>query len=240
MKTPFIASFGEHGVLLRWEDVIDKKVHDTVLLWEESIYRTFRSEIIECVPGYSSLMIYLKNHISSESWKEKLSSFKVKKPQQEEGPRRTVTVPVCYEGDFAPDLERVANENNLSPAEVISLHSESEYLVYFIGFLPGFPYLGGLSDQLITPRLPTPRKFIPMGSVGIGGSQTGIYSVDSPGGWNVIGRTPLDFFSVEEQPPSLLLPGDHIRFRPISLLEYASIEDDIASGNYELESMEHD
>jgi inhibitor of KinA len=133
---------------------------------------------------------------------------------------RVMEVPVCYDAEFALDLAEVARRASLEPDEVISLHSGAEYRVHCIGFTPGFPFLGGLSSKLATPRRETPRTEIPAGSVGIGGKQTGIYPVKSPGGWNVIGRTPLRLFDPQENPPVLMRAGDRVRFRPISRDEF--------------------
>jgi inhibitor of KinA len=130
----------------------------------------------------------------------------------------------------------VAESSKLSIEEVISLHSEPNYRVYMIGFAPGFPYLGGLNKKLSTPRLDTPRITIPSGSVGIAESQTGIYPNDSPGGWQLIGRTPLNLFDPNREQPSLLVAGDYIKFEPLeSLEEYSDIKTDIESNNYKLE-----
>ena len=126
-------------------------------------------------------------------------------------PRR-LEIPVKYGGECGPDLEDVARHTGLSPAEVVRLHASAEYLVYFLGFSPGFPYLGGLPPQLATPRLSAPRKKVSAGSVAIGGSQTGIYSVDTPGGWRIIGRTSVCLFDAGANPPALLRAGDYIRF----------------------------
>jgi len=126
-----------------------------------------------------------------------------------------VTIPVCYDVEFGPDLAEVARHAGLSAEEVIRLHSSPTYLVYFLGFSPGFVYLGGLPDILHTPRLATPRPSIAGGSVGLAGSQTGIYPLDSPGGWRLIGRTPLRMFDPEATPPTRLQPGDRMKFAVI-------------------------
>lgn len=130
-------------------------------------------------------------------------------------PRR-VEVPVYYGGEHGPDLEDVARHCGLTPAEVVRLHAAGEYPVYLIGFTPGFPYLGGMDPRLATPRLVTPRPRVPAGSVGIAGPQTGIYSIDSPGGWRIIGWTPLRLFDPAADPPALLRPGDVVVFRQVS------------------------
>ncbi|EAM8910551.1 5-oxoprolinase subunit PxpB, partial [Salmonella enterica] len=133
---------------------------------------------------------------------------------------RTVIIPVCYGGELGPDLEYVATEHGLTPDEVIAIHTSGDYLVHMIGFAPGFPYLGGLSEKIATPRRPTPRLRVEAGTVGIGGKQTGVYPVSTPGGWQCIGRTPLALFRPTEDPPSLLAAGDRVRFVSISLQEY--------------------
>lgn len=133
---------------------------------------------------------------------------------------RTVNIPVCYGGEWGPDLDHVAAVNGLSPGEVIRIHSEGVYLVHMIGFAPGFPYLGGLSKKISTPRRETPRLVIPKGSVGIAGDQTGVYPLETPGGWQLIGRTPINLFNPSSETPSLLKAGDFVRFVPISSSEW--------------------
>jgi inhibitor of KinA len=132
----------------------------------------------------------------------------------------TIEVPVCYEDEFAPDLEEVARHSGLSQAEIVRRHAEASYRVSCVGFTPGFPYLSGLPRELATPRRASPRKEIPAGAVAIGGTQTGIYPRKSPGGWNIIGRTPLRLFDVERNPPALFKAGDRVRFRKISRQEF--------------------
>ncbi len=137
---------------------------------------------------------------------------------------RLIEIPVCYSGEFGPDLERVASQSGLSPGQVIDRHSQVEYLVHLIGFAPGFTYLGGLPAELETPRLTVPRRAVPAGSVGIAGQQTGVYPLATPGGWNLIGRTPLRLFRPEEDPPVLLQAGDRVVFRAITSDEFFTLE----------------
>ncbi|MFS0655906.1 5-oxoprolinase subunit PxpB [Bacillus sp. 179-C3.3 HS] len=139
--------------------------------------------------------------------------------------RRTVQIPVCYGGVYGPDLEEVARINGLTPEEVIRIHTTGTYLVYMIGFAPGFPFLGGLSDQIATPRKDTPRMSIPKGSVGIAGKQTGVYPISTPGGWQLIGQTSLSLFRPHRQTPSLLKAGDQVRFVQISEKEFSSMKE---------------
>jgi inhibitor of KinA len=140
------------------------------------------------------------------------------------GGPRSIAIPVCYEPEFGFDLDRVAKHTKLSEREIVDLHSGTEYRVACIGFVPGFPFLAGLPKKLATPRRDVPRKEIPPGSVGIGGAQTGIYSLRSPGGWNLIGRTPLKLFDPTTDPPALLRPGDRVRFRAITREEFESLK----------------
>ena len=139
-------------------------------------------------------------------------------------PVRSVEIPVCYDPEFALDMDDVARRATISPSEVIRLHSGAEYYVACIGFVPGFPFLAGLPKELATPRRDVPRKQIPPGSVGIGGAQTGIYPLRSPGGWNLIGRTPLRLFDSKKNPPALLRAGERVRFRKISRDEFESLK----------------
>ncbi len=138
-------------------------------------------------------------------------------------PARVVEIPVCYDPEFALDLERVAQHAQMSPNEIIDLHSTAKYRVNCIGFTPGFPYLSGLPKKLATPRHAEPRKKIAAGSVAIGGAQTGIYPQQSPGGWNVIGRTPLAMFDPAKNPPTVLCAGDRVQFRVIPRAEFESL-----------------
>jgi inhibitor of KinA len=135
---------------------------------------------------------------------------------------KKIEVPVCYGGEFGLDLDAVASHSGLSVDQVIALHSGGTYLVQAIGFAPGFPYLTGLPEKLHMPRRATPRDSVPAGSVGIGGTQTGVYPISTPGGWNLIGRTPLSLFRIEESPPALLQTGDVVSFKPITAEAFAA------------------
>jgi KipI family sensor histidine kinase inhibitor len=136
---------------------------------------------------------------------------------------RLVEIPVCYGGEFGPDLDEVSAMHGLTPAQAIELHSSTIYLVYFLGFTPGFAYLGELPEALVTPRLATPRRIVPAGSVGIAGNQTGVYPVGTPGGWRILGRTPTSMFRAEENGLSLLAIGDRVRFVPIPPERFAAL-----------------
>jgi inhibitor of KinA len=137
---------------------------------------------------------------------------------------RVVEIPVHYGGESGPDLDIVAKHNGLTPEEVVAIHSNGHYFVNMIGFAPGFPYIGGMSEKIATPRKSSPRLKIPAGSVGIAGKQTGIYPIETPGGWQIIGKTPLQLFRPDHDPPSLLKAGDKICFKPITLKEFREWE----------------
>jgi KipI family sensor histidine kinase inhibitor len=151
---------------------------------------------------------------------------------------QTIEVPVCYGGEFGPDLADVATHTQLSEAQVTALHAHADYLVHAIGFAPGFPYLGGLPKQLATPRRATPRLSVPAGAVAIGGAQTGIYSVSTPGGWNIIGRTPLALFDVMRDPPALLRAGDRVKFRTIDAESLAANQKLLAGSTVNAERLD--
>jgi inhibitor of KinA len=171
--------------------------------------------ILNYHPAYSSVLVDFDPRLLGHADLEALLRNLAATGGAADAAQRTVTIPVRYGGEYGPDLGDVARHTRLPPARVVELHSSVEYLVYFLGFSPGFPYLGGLPAELATPRLAAPRKLVPGGSVAIGGSQTGIYPVDSPGGWRIIGRTPLRLFDAQASPPALLAIGDRVRFTPI-------------------------
>ena len=190
--------------------------------------------VIEIAPAYTTLgVFYDPAGVSAAGVPEKIFDSLseqirkvISKPSQSrrsEVTTRPVDIPVCYEQEFGLDLGVVAQHAGVHWKEVIELHCGGEYRVACIGFTPGFPFLSGLSAKLATPRRPTPRKQVPAGSVAIGGWQTGIYPVPSPGGWNVIGRTPLQLFDPGKSPPVLLQPGDRVRFRSISREEFETM-----------------
>lgn len=168
-------------------------------------------------PAYASILVdFDPLRISHREMERAISEIYRLEPDVSPPEPRTVEIPVCYGGEYGPDLDDVAQLTGLTPAQVIEIHSGGDYLVYFLGFSPGFPYLGRLPQSIATPRRRTPRRRVPAGSVAIGGQQTGIYPMASPGGWRIIGRTPLRLFLPEQDPPALLQMGDHVKFVPVS------------------------
>jgi inhibitor of KinA len=150
-------------------------------------------------------------------------------------PPRVVEIPTAYGGVFGPDLAFVAGHNGLTEDEVVAIHAGTDYLVYMMGFSPGFTYLGGMSERIAAPRLETPRTAIPAGSVGIAQQQTGIYPVESPGGWRLIGRTPVTLFDPSRNPPVIVDAGDYIRFVPVAPDDYPAIRERIRQGTWTLQ-----
>lgn len=207
---------------------IHKKIKYIVNLLEKHPFEGF----VEAVPAYNSVTVYyntidvyfsnLENGVTLpyENVKTKILSLMNQSHIAETVQDRVVKIPVFYGGEMGPDLEFVAAYHGLTPNEVIAIHSSVKYLVYMLGFAPGFPFMGGMDKQIATPRKETPRLAIPPGSVGIAGNQTGIYPLETPGGWQIIGRTPSRLFLPEQSPPTLLQPGDRIQFVPISLEEW--------------------
>ncbi|HCW54493.1 MAG TPA: kinase inhibitor [Clostridium sp.] len=189
--------------------------------------------LVEYIPYFTSIsVIYDPIKINSispfEKVKEMLESILSELDFSAEYEEHIVEIPVCYGNEYGPDIEYVAEVNNMSVSDVIDIHSKGKYLVYMIGFAPGFPYLGGMSEKIATPRRGTPRTAVPEGSVGIAGMQTGVYPLETPGGWQIIGRTPLKLFDAESKDKTLLKCGDIIKFYPISCNEYLNIKEKLS------------
>lgn len=229
-----LSPLGDSAVIVQLGNSISEDTHQAVRNLSIYLENTPVEGMIDFVPAFTTVTVYYNpieviNQEKDESpyetvckrLKRVLETMKLSKSKE----AKTVEIPVCYGGELGPDLEEVANHNHLSTDEVIEIHSNGEYLVYMIGFAPGFPYLGGMSEEIATPRKETPRTTIPAGSVGIAGSQTGIYPIETPGGWQLIGQTPYTLFDIDREPPTLLEAGDTIRFKPISLTEFEKWKD---------------
>jgi len=237
VKMPNLNYAGDQALLVEFGDSINIELNDRVRNLMFQLEESKEDWIIDLVPTYKSLLVIFDPTLSTRKYIESyILSFVSNIGENSKSEDRLIKIPTLYGVDFGLDLNFVAENSKLSIEEVISLHSEPNYRVYMIGFAPGFPYLGGLNKKLSTPRLDTPRITIPSGSVGIAESQTGIYPNDSPGGWQLIGRTPLNLFDPNREQPSLLVAGDYIKFEPLeSLEEYSDIKTDIESNNYKLE-----
>ena len=227
---------GERGLVVEMGNLISPEVNARVHRLARRINQKSIAGVIEVVPTYRSLLVYfdpfnINRSDLVEAMQQMLASEEGPEVAEKEGVR-VVHVPVCYGGEFGPDLDYVAQHNGLSIEEVITIHSSKPYLVYMLGFTPGFPYLGGMSEKIATPRLEKPRAKIPQGSVGIAGAQTGLYPIESPGGWRLIGRTPLNPFVPGADNPFLFAAGDYLRFIPISSEEYHHIKRDVEAGSF--------
>nr|WP_236943317.1 5-oxoprolinase subunit PxpB [Hymenobacter sp. PAMC 26628] len=224
---------GDAAVVVQFGDAISPATHAAIQSFNSYLTQHPFAGLRECVPAFTTLTVYYDPWLVSdggrhqpyeqvaETLREMLAAVG---PPAAAAAADLVEIPVCYGGEFGPDLAFVARHAGLSAAEVIGRHAAPEYLVHLIGFAPGFPYLGGLDATLATPRLAQPRPRVPAGTVGIAGPQTGIYSLPTPGGWQLIGRTPLRLFDAARAAPSLLHAGQTLRFVSISAAEYASTQ----------------
>ena len=236
---PKVLPVGDSAVLVEFGDSIEPEVNDRVYAFAASVTSAGIAGVEELVPTYRSLLVNYDLHkVTYEDLAVRLEDL----TQAAEGPADTgsrgsviVHIPVAYGGEYGPDLEDVGDHNGLSSQEVIDIHSGTGYRVFMLGFAPGFPYLGGMDERIACPRLQTPRVRVPAGSVGIAESQTGVYPNDSPGGWRIIGRTPVKLFDPNAEPPAAILPGSKVVFDPVSESEYQSIAGEVESGNYKIE-----
>ncbi|PQL12894.1 allophanate hydrolase [Veillonella rogosae JCM 15642] len=223
---PTISPVGDRAISIDFGQVIDPTINRHIRQTIERIKELQLEGIIELVPTYCALLVEYDAMLYSYS-----EICNIIEPTLEEGMTNTtnelvtvVEVPTVYGGEFGPDLSFVASHNHLSEDEVISIHSGTDYLVYMLGFIPGFTYLGGMDSCIATPRLSSPRTLIPAGSVGIAGEQTGTYPSDSPGGWQIIGRTPVTMYDISKAQAALLKAGDYVRYVPIDESEFHRIK----------------
>jgi inhibitor of KinA len=228
-------SAGEGGLVVELGEGIDPDVNARVHRLAREVRARLGDRIVEVVPTYRSLLVrHDPLRTGRRALEREVRAIAAELPAgpAASAPRRTVEVPACYGGELGPDLEDVARHAGLEPRDVVALHASAAYLVFLLGFTPGFPYLGGMPPRLATPRLAAPRERVPAGSVGIGGVQTGIYPVESPGGWRIIARTPLRLFDPGASWPFLLAPGDVLRFVPVERAEYDEVARRVASRTY--------
>lgn len=215
---------GDKGLVVEFGNEISEAVNKKVRNLYLAIKKSQMPGIYEMIPTYRSLLIqYNPIEIEVDKLIEKLMEIEMSLDSIDLPKPRIIEIPTIYGGEFGEDLKFVSEHNGMSEDEVIKIHSSVDYRIYMLGFSPGFPYLGGMSERIETPRLKTPRTKIPAGSVGIAGKQTGIYPMESPGGWQLIGRTPLKLYDPKSETPIILQAGDYIRFVPIKKEEYVNI-----------------
>lgn len=227
-----IQIYGDRGVRVQLGTEISQETNDKIRSFTRLLEKEKITGVIEWIPTYTALSIYYDPaKVTFNELQEKLTKAYQHLAEVEIPPAEVMTIPVCYGGAFGPDLGFVAKHHGLSEEEVIQIHTGRDYLIYMMGFSPGFPYLGGMSQEIATPRLKTPRMKIPAGSVGIAGEQTGIYPSESPGGWQIIGQTPIELYNPAAKNPILLETGNYIRFQPVSLEEFEAIKQSINEAN---------
>ena len=210
---------------------IDLETNKKVFQLYYQLLKNRHASWLDIIPAYATVSIVFdvvairQQNTSAFEWMKTQQEKVMSETQESETiSSRLVQVPVCYDAEFALDADRISKQKNISLAELITLHASKPYHVFMIGFLPGFAYMGPVDQRIATPRISTPRTQVLAGSVGIAGEQTGIYPLDSPGGWNIIGRTPLKVFDPGSVQPVLFQPGDQVKFTPISMAEFKSFD----------------
>ena len=227
-----ISPLGDSAITVDFGNVIDETINRQVMALFYQFQNNPLPGMIEAVPAYSSLTVYydvfqLKKIVTAGKTVYEWTEEQLRKRLQEpllynDSATATITIPVCYEKEFASDIEEIARLKNISVDEVIRIHTSKTYRVYMLGFIPGFAYMGEVDEKIEMPRKPQPRQKVEAGSVGIAGKQTGIYPLSSPGGWQIIGQTPLKLFDASKKVPTLLKAGDKVKFISISKDEFES------------------
>lgn len=224
---------GDSAFIIKAGDVISGEVHITVRKLLQKLDEAKFAGVTDIIPSYNEILVCYDPLVAG--YRQILDDLRMCEADLESvdlPASSTVHVPVCYRGEYGPDLQYVADLNSVSPEVVIDIHCSAVYLVYMLGFTPGFCYLGGMDPRIASPRKETPRMKIPAGAVGIAGQQTGIYPIESPGGWQLIGRTPLRLFDPQLKSPFLLSAGDCVKFFSVTEDEFSRILSDVSNGNY--------
>ena len=234
MEEVKISTAGDSALLIEFGQEISPEINARITAFVHLLKAQHIEGVQDLIPAFTSLLInYDPRVVNYKSLTKRLQKLLKLDVNEEASASRVFEITVCYGGEYGPDIEDIAKNAGLSEEEVFKIHSSKDYLIYMLGFLPGFSYLGGLDERIQTPRLANPRIKIPAGSVGIGGSQTGIYPLDSPGGWQLLGLTPVKTYDPERENPILFEAGDYIRFVPVSEEEYLKIKEQVKNGAYE-------
>lgn len=225
---------GDRAIVMEFGNEINKdinaKIRSTMAAIDGNI-----DGIVEMTPTYRSItIVYEPEKLSYSELVEQLKKYESVSSSDGEEKVNLIEIPTLYGGEYGPDMDFVKSNAGLSEEEVVKIHTGTDYLVYMLGFAPGFTYLGGMDERIATPRLKSPRLKIEAGSVGIAGSQTGMYPSESPGGWQLIGRTPLKLYNPESEPPVFIQAGDYIRYVSIDEEEYNKIKAEVESGDYKV------
>jgi inhibitor of KinA len=217
---------GDAAVLVRFGTQISESDNRKVMALRNKLEMTDIPGVIETIPAYASLLIlYNPLILSFKTLYHQIGKMLKEKKEETVVKARTITLPVCYDPEFGPDLQEVSAQTGLSPDEIVKMHKATTYRVFMLGFTPGFPYLGETDERIACQRKSLPRQVVPEGSVGLAGRQTGIYPIESPGGWQIIGRTPLKIFKPDSKDVFLFRAGDLIRFEAISREEFETISE---------------
>jgi len=228
---------GDTAFIIKAGNDISPETHKKIRDFLIAINKEKIEGIVELIPAYNEIQVcYNPKKLSYTKLLDKLKDLENKATNSISATTKLIYIPVCYEKDFAIDISEVAETNNITEQEVIKTHTDSEYLVYMLGFTPGFCYLGGMNKKIATPRKENPRNKIEAGAVGIAGNQTGIYPIDSPGGWQIIGKTPLKIFDPERNPEFLIEAGNSLKFYSITKIEFDEIEVLVSENRYELKT----
>lgn len=232
-----IKPFGDSAILIEFEQEIDQKINAKVNAYHQAILKAKIKGVMAFIPAYCSLTVsYNPLEIQHQELSQKILSLDFSKEELKET-KRLFTIPVCYDEVFGLDLEWLVQEKSISKEEIIELHTSQVYQVFMLGFLPGFAYLGKLPEILNSPRKAKPRLKVPQGSVGLAGYQTGIYPSDSPGGWQIIGKTPIQVFNIKQENLFLFKQGEQVKFKTINLEEFYILEEKIQKGVFENQSL---
>jgi len=228
--------FGQYAILIEWPNEISEDVNRDILSYSKVLKSCL--DLKDVIIAYNSLTLLFFEKVP------RVATEKIKKLYRERGVVRLQSVlweiPVCYDLEFGLDLEEMSTTKKISVDEIVKMHTNEKYYVYFVGFQPGFLYLGGLNENLFMSRKKSPRIRVPKGSVAIGGNQTGIYPQESSGGWNIIGQTPISLFDSSKNPPVSIKAGDYVKFMSISNTEFDKIENEVVLGEFNYNKLVND